>query len=255
MPYTERPDVAFAGARAVNDAVYGETVLEVPDRFGVKSIAIYIFNIAHREFNVPRPPNHPHLFLRACPHDQEFLLVGQIEHPFTEFAEDSNQNRIPHFTDGYREASRMLNPMNPGTDQDFAIESPYHFGLNLNRFGVFWSENNPPLKEELQAAKRRMEISYRAELERMTKAKTKDEAREMANDISHAAAEHFGLSFSWHQSDLDAKNKDAGKVDCWACGEKIQPHALICVHCRAPQAEEKRDRWLEAQTSPGRKSA
>jgi len=254
MPYNAVPEKASQRSNAVNELVYGaDNIAGVQESFGISKTPIYIYNIANMEHNVPRPPNHPHLLIRRCPKNEEYKLVGQIEHPFNEIEYDQNQNRLVRLVDGYREATKMLSPLNPGTDQDFDIISNLHYGLNLNTYGVFWSTSNPPQESEVEAAKRRLEKTYRTELERMSDAKTADEARQMANNISHAAADYYNVSNVWHQSDLIPKNVDAGRVDCWACGEKIQASALICIHCRAPQAEEKRDKWLDAQTSPGRK--
>jgi len=251
MPYTERPDIAVLGSMATNAAVYGEsTIAYVQESFGASKQPLFLYNVSVIEFNEPRYPNHPHMLLRACPKDKEYLLVGQIEHPFSEISYDQNDNKIIRLTDGRREATRMLSPLNPGTDQNFDAPDAFNVGGNLNSYGCFWSEHNPPLEAEVAAAKARMEKTFRAELEKLAavEAKNPDDARAMANKISHAAAEYYGVSTSWHRSDLIPSNKDKGKVDCWACGEKIQAKALLCIHCKAPQAEEKRDGWLEAQT-------
>src|SRR5579884_285392 len=256
MPYRERPDVAAFGSNAINAAVYGpDMIAEVQETFGVQKQPIYIYNVSQREFNVPRPPNHPHLLIRACPQGQDFALVGQIEHPFTERDYDQNGNMMVRLVDGYREATRMLNPMNPGIDQNWDAPDAFIVGGNLNKYGVFWSTYAPEderLLPEVAIARQRMEETYRKELERMSaiEAKSPDDARAAANDISHAAANYFGISTSWHRSDLIPKTQDNGKIECWACGEKIQPAALICIHCRAPQEESRREKWLEAQTAP-----
>ena len=236
----DRSDIATAKAAERNGVL---TLLPGQENFGAEEVPIYFYNVSQLDFNTPRPPNHAHLYIRACPKGEPFIMArGSIVHPFQEIREDQNENKFPVLTNGYREATRMMNPMNPGTDQSFAIASEFHHGDNLNDFGVFWSLNNPPTAEELSTAKKRMETTYRKELERMGRAKTADEALQMRNRISAAAADYFGVSATWHQTDLISR--DHGKVECGACGEKIQPTAKLCKECGAPTDPAKLDTWL-----------
>lgn len=247
----QRDDIA--AEKAAKDNAVGFIGAQQPD-FGVKAIPIYFYNVSGLEFNTPRPPNHPHLLIRACPKGQAYVMArGSITHPFTETRSDQNENKYPVLTDGFKEATKMLNPANPCTygderDQDFALDSEFHQGDNLGKYGVFWSRSNPPAADEVESATRRMAATYRRELERMGKAKTADEALAMRNNISAAAADYYGVSATWHQTDL--VSKDHGKVDCAVCGEKIQPTAKLCIHCKAPTDPTKQAVWLEAQTSP-----
>ena len=224
-----------------------------PD-FGIKTTAIYFYNVSSLEFNISRPPNHPHMLIRACPKGERYVMArGSITYPFTETRTDQNENKYPVLTDGFREATKMLNPSNPclkgdASDQDYAVESEFHQGDNLGSYGVFWSTHNPPLDEEVTKATKRMEARYRKELERMGKAKTADEALAMRNNISAAAADYFGVSATWHQTDLISR--DHGKVDCGVCGEKIQPAAKLCIHCKAPTDPKKQQAWLDRATAP-----
>jgi hypothetical protein len=222
--------------------------------FGIQEVAIYFYNCSALEHNVSRPPNHPHMLIRSCPKGQPYVMArGSISHPFTETRSDQNDNKYPVLTNGFKEATKMINPMNPclhgdERDQDYAVDSEFHQGDNLADFGVFWSTHNPPLDAEWQKGSKRMEKRYRKELERMGKAKTADEALAMRNNISAAAADYFGVSATWHQTDL--VSRDYGKVDCGVCGEKIQPTAKLCIHCKAPTDEKRQAAWLDAQTAP-----
>jgi hypothetical protein len=242
-------------SRELSDAQNSRTFLGTQqDSFGVREIPIYFYNVSELEFNTPRPPNHPHMLIRACPRTQPFIMArGSISHPFNESRTDQNENRYPVLTNGFKEATKMLNPMNPcfkgdESDQDYALDSEFHQGDNLGKYGVFWSTYNPPLPEEVEKAQKRMKATYRRELERMGKAKTAEEALAMRNNISAAAADHFGVSATWHQTDL--VSRDYGKIDCGVCGEKIQPKALLCIHCKAPTDPKKQAVWLDAQTRP-----
>jgi hypothetical protein len=257
----------FAQASGESVPVAPVILGEIPPNFGIREIPIYLYNISNQEFNEPCPPNHPHLLIRRCPKGQQFLLVGQETHPFMELVEDQNGNKSPIFRDGFREVSRMLNPQNPGFNgkyedsirvQDFDDANSINVKRNLNQFGVFWSRSLPPLNEELLAARERMEKTYRAELEKMAaiEARNPDEARSVADWTSHAAADYFGVSTSWHRTDLIPKNAGKGKVACGACGEDIFSNARICRHCGAPTDPAKQEAWIEEKTSvrrgPGR---
>lgn len=248
-----RPDLA--SEKAAEHNATGFIGAQQPN-FGVKEVAIYFYNTADLEHNIPRPPNHPHMLIRACPKGQPFIMArGSITHPFTETRTDQNENKYPVLTDGYCEATKMLNPANPcfkkdESDLDYALDSEFHQGDNLCKYGVFWSRNNPPLASELASANKRKEATFRRELERMGKAKTADEALAMRNNISAAAADYFGVSATWHQTDLISR--DHGKVECGACGEKIQPTAKICKECGAPTDPTKQAVWLDARTAPAK---
>lgn len=256
----ENRDKAVQIAEAQNSAYFPPVIAEIQSDFGAKRVPIFIYNISNQEFNVPRPPNHPHMLLRACPAGDPYILVGTITHPFNEIDYDQNGNKTIRLTDGYREASKMMNPMNPGTDQNFDGPS-FSEGGNLNTLGCFWSINNPPLQSEQDAAKVRLEKTYRKELETLVAIEAKegpDGARNRANNISHAAAVYYGQSYSWHRSDLVPKQK-LGQAPCGVCGEEINLAAKLCRHCGAPTDEEKQAKWLEARIEgkrgPGRPSA
>jgi hypothetical protein len=139
------------------------------------------------------------------------------------------------FMDGRRFAMDLINPDNLGLDQDaklIYITSP---GRDLGAKGVFWSLQNPPPKEAIDAARKRMVKRYKMLLEQVgtkifvtgmsfnqkVKAlvsefkKTKyyaqykpKQLKQMAEDRikfqlgitpeHHAAAEHYKLKTEWH---------------------------------------------------------
>lgn len=211
-------------------------------KLGITFSPIYFFNVARRRFTRKLPPNHPTLTFEECPEGKRYALVGQLTHPYLQHEYDTQNNRTARFVHGYREAIAMLNPNNPSSgenpikDQDF--EQPFNANENgnWNKYGVFWSTHNPPLKEEVNAAYARMEKAYRAELERMNKARSAEEAINMANSLSHAAADYFHKSYVWHQSDLEVPTApvEDDRVDCGECGESIKRAAKVCRFCSAP---------------------
>ena len=165
MPYDERPEISAQLSQKANAVYFPNVIAEVQENYAPKSIPIYVYNISPIEFNLYRPPNHPHMLIRACPEGEAYRLVGQLEHPFAQIDYDQNGNRRIDYTNGYREATVMLSPQNPGIDQNFDSPDALNVGGNLNNYGVFWSVSNPPTQPELQAARQRMETSYKTELE------------------------------------------------------------------------------------------
>ncbi len=249
--YIPRPDVSEAKSTSRNQAFFPPVIMDITPTFNAPEVEIFIYNISRIEFNDSRPPNHPHMLIRACPEGEEYIHTGTVVQPFPQKDYDQNGNMRIDYVDGFREATVMLSPLNPGRDQNWSNPDAFNVGGNLNDFGVFWSVNNPPLPIELAAARRRMERTYQAELKEMAKIEAKNPANaaDRANDISHAAANYFGESTSWHRSDLKPKNEGLGKIPCEVCGESIQASAKLCIHCGAPTDPEKQEAWLEAKTA------
>jgi hypothetical protein len=226
---------------ARNDQRFPNTFLP-PEKLGIEQKPIYFYNVSQRVFSRNLPPNHPKLRFEACPKGQRYALVGELTHPYLQPEFDTQNNRTARYVSGYREAVAMLNPSNPSNgenpikDQDFEQAFSANENGNWNKYGVFWSTHNPPLKEEVNAAYARMEKAYRGELERMNKARSAEEAINMANTLSHAAADYFGKSFLWHQSDLEVKAApvEDDRMDCGECGESIKSTAKVCRFCSAP---------------------
>lgn len=256
--YISRPDLSAAKSTERNQAYFPPVISEITPTFNAPEISVYVYNVSRLEFNESRPPNHPHMLIRACPAGEEYIHTGTIVHPFPQKDYDQNGNMRIDYVDGFKEATVMLSPQNPGRDQNWTSPDALNVGGNLNDFGVFWSKHNPPLAVELQAARHRMERTYTAELKELAKIEAKNPANaaERANDISHAAANYFGESTSWHRSDLRPANENRGKVECGVCAEPIQANAKICIHCGAPTDAKKQEAWLEAKTAPaGKRSA
>jgi hypothetical protein len=171
---------------------------------------IYIYNISNIEFFISRPPNFPRVLIRKCPLDQEYIQVGSLTHPFIEMYDDVHLNgeKTLRSVDGFREASRLLNPHSfsnlPEHQWNDQFEDIYsnHQGQNLNNYGVFWSLNQLPTREELDKAKLKLLETYAKELQKMflIEKESESQAQQYANNISHAAASYFSINTSWHQT-------------------------------------------------------
>jgi hypothetical protein len=256
MPETIIMDAStFAQASGEKVDVNQVILSEIPPNFGIQEISIYIYNISGQRILETAPPNTPRIDWPACKKGDPWRLVGTTVHPYKEKTEDQNGNVTFAYRDGFKEVTKVLNPANPGVDQGYEDGNPLNVKRNLNAYGVFWSRNYPPTNEELFQAKERMEKTYRAELEKMSaiESRNPDEARAVADWTSHAAADYFGVSTSWHRTDLIPKSAGAGKVACGACGEDIFATAKICRHCGAPTDAKKQALWLEEKTAPAKK--
>jgi hypothetical protein len=231
--------------------------LNIQGGYQPETSPIYIYNIAPLEWGeaqgLKRAPNHPHLYMKPCPADKDYIQVGSITHPFPTADFDSNGVRFVRWENGYIEASRMLNPENPGIDQNWDSNGGQfrHPKGNLNAYGIFWSVNNPPLPEELAAARARLEKTFKNELKVVADAEASGVPlvqQSVVTRTAHAAAEYFSkngepLNFSWHRTDLRVKNEMAGKIECPNCAELINPKAATCRFCEAV-IDEKRAKEL-----------
>lgn len=260
MPFTENPERGLQISRSQNEHTFPNVITSISPTFGAPKVPIYIYNVSPMGWEterdqIRRPPNFPHIFIRPCPAGQDCVLVNTLEHPFAQRDRDQNDNIVISYRDGFREATRLLSPQNPGTDQNWTLDDALNEGENLNDFGVFWSMNKPPKPEEIAAARTRMERTFRAELARMGQIESRDpqNAGASANKISRAAALYYKQTRSWFRYDLMQPTENSGKVACGACGESIQAVARICVHCGAPTDPEKLERWIEKKfREPGR---
>lgn len=225
------------------------TVNDISDSIKIREI--YLYNVSQMEHKISRPPNFPQSILKPCPPDKDYVLVGTLGDPATEFLYNMDDGqRFISYVDGIREVSRLLNSHNPTTKalvrntddvikaQDFTLNSDNFVNDNYNALGLFWSFNNPPTQKEVNAAIARLEKAYRNELARMARIELtspKDCLYE-ANNISRAAVVYFDESTSWHNTKF---SKAATKVreeltykDCPDCGfNDIPEKAKKCWHC------------------------
>jgi hypothetical protein len=242
MPYIDRKDIAEEKSTYANQKMT-PNVLRITDNYAPTSTPIYIYNVGPLDFGmeqgIQRVPNHPHLYIKACPTDKEVELVGEISHPFPVADFDSNGIRFTRWTNGYREATVMLNPQNPGLDQNWDggnLDFPKN---NLNNYGIFWSESFPPKKEEVELARKRMEKTFSAELSTMEQIERENPAsvKYAVTRTAIAAANYYSnkngepLNFSWYNTTYRPKSETFGKVECENCFNLIHPKTAKCSHC------------------------
>jgi hypothetical protein len=232
-------------AKAQNDAWFPPNITNIQNDFGAVHVPIYIYNVGPLEHKLTHPRKS---LVKACPSDKPYILAGQLEHPFRQVRRDQNGEKEVYLSDGYRIATIMLSPSNPGSDQNWS-EDGLAMGANLNNQGVFWSVNNPPTEQELKAAVKRMEDDFTKELAKMVRIEAEEgaaAAQGRANYKSRAAADYYQRSFSWHRNDQIPRKK-LSQMECAACGESISSIARICKECGAPTDPEKLERWLDSK--------
>lgn len=220
------------------NAQFPEFLYDHEQSLGIQQKDIYIYNIAPLEHNISSPPFYPHFLIRRCPQDQEYIMVGKLLHPIELWHEQVEGNRIKVYENGYREVTRLLSPQNPGMDQNFDIttidpNAEIALGRNLNNYGVFWSVNNPPTKQELDAARARLEKTLKKALEfiRAEELKNPTIAREQINEIHNLAADYFGIETEWHKVSYK-KAVDLEEIPCPICYNNIKRKAKKCIHCQ-----------------------
>jgi hypothetical protein len=213
-----RPDLSMAENKAhnfeFNFNVNDYLLSRKPEYF------VYLFNISETTYTVARPPIAQKITIPGRTTNTEYALAGRFPQPMwvPEGSVDQSALRIDA-QDARRFAMDICNPDNLGLNQDAHINprDVLSQGANLGQKGVFWSLNEVPTKEELAAAKRRMENYYTAIL-------TKAEAHAVSSPGTlsdyltpehHAAADYFGQEYPWH-------TKRSRPMDCPNCGTRIK---------------------------------
>src|ERR1700691_2520579 len=127
--------------------------------------SVYIFNIAHKEFDIRRPPLVKHTVLKACPKGKKYICVGKVNDIVNErwVAAESGQI-LSRGERGERVAMDLINPSNLGIDQNAVVNDELTNQLygsdNLGQQGLFLSRNENPTDAESAAVRARMETYF-----------------------------------------------------------------------------------------------
>lgn len=205
---------------------------------------IYIYSVARRTF--PRKHvywnasvsdqgfNRPGL--AGCLKGERFVLCGSIPDPPQQIAVDAERGgwRVevePRDEAGWRVAIDILNPNNPSTDP-YATLGPnaaayYSTGENVNlmKFGLFPSLNNPPTEAELLRAEAERDKSYSELVDEAFQEQASNPQGfrlwlKTHSDIN-VAMDSLGIEADWFQ-------KVEVKISCPNCGDKVK--AGIAFH-------------------------
>jgi len=196
---------------------------------------IYLYSTARRDF----PKKHVYWkqgMLLGCHKGERYVCCGSIADPPQQLAVDPERGGLrvevePRDEAGWRVAIDILNPNNPSNDPYIHLNSQqsalYATGQNVDliRYGLFPSLNNPPTEAELLRAEKARDDSYQ---------RLVDEAfAEQASNPQHfrmwlrnnpdinTAMEALGVTADWH-------TKAEVKATCPNCGDTIK--ANIAFH-------------------------
>lgn len=163
---------------------------------------VYLYTVAWRKFDA----HHaliPLIEIPAAGPTDRYKLVRFIPHPFPQNIGDTFGTGDDPFRDidGKRIAQDICNPANPTLYQTLDDNRDKGFneqdGTNLCKEGVFWSLHYPPLEEEIAAAEKRRDATYRARI-RKADTLTVQEASKLPPDYG-IALDRFGEERAWHQ--------------------------------------------------------
>lgn len=185
---------------------------------------VYLYSISADSFDVYRPPLLANLRIQGKPAGKDYIQAARFPQPLLtpQGSVDNDEITIAPM-DARRFVMDIINPDNLTLNQDLLIQKPTNIGNDLGKKGVFWSLNNPPTAEEVEAAKKRMERYYNSLLEKARAVETSDPKalQDLLTPEYHAAADYFGIETSWHA-------KRSKPMDCPNCGERVK--AGIAFH-------------------------
>lgn len=189
---------------------------------------VYIYSVARRDF----PKKHCYFngTLKGCKDGERFQLCYAVPDPPQQISVDAERGgkRVevePRDEAGWRVAIDILNPNNPSLNpylmldaQQVAIYATGQ-GVDLIKYGLFPSLNNPPTEAEIVRAEASRDKTYQemvdeAFQEQATNPQGFRNWLRSHPDIN-AAMDALGLRADWH-------SKPEIKMDCPNCGDTIK---------------------------------
>jgi len=164
----------------------------------------------------------------------------------SKFNDESNEIGYQE-TDAVRFVVDQIHPDNPSRSLDFRLPNdprlPQSSGNNFADKGVFFSLHNPPLKEDVDAARKRMERYYTYLLERAGALELSDEkqlSEELRSNPDYGyAAQYFGRAFKWNK-------KNTKTTECPNCGEQKPANRLFHMSSFGLCVEQTSEAWKAA---------
>lgn len=157
-----------------------------------------------------------------------FLIADIVQVPIRN---DSNKTYQSIGQRGEFLAQDALNPEDMTgswkTVRTLSSGSPINEGTNLYHQGLFWTRNETPTDEEVDAAISRLEANYNRLID---EAKilwaTGEQGRLQIGNTHRRAAQYFGMEFEWNVLYKSLQ-------ECPGCGSKISKAAVVCPKCPA----------------------
>ena len=183
---------------------------------------VYVFNTFNREHRV-NMGGKGFKVVPACPPDKPFsepLVLRSIEIEEYDLADGVGSMSFTA-EDGLDVARDVI-----GVRSTYAALGLY--STNLEWWGVFATLNNPPKKDELEEAKRKLTRMMRVIFENGKVLAASGPLGLASISPNHnIAAEFLGESKPWTTS------PEVARINCPECAEKIMPSAKVCIHCKA----------------------
>lgn len=175
----------------------------VQEAMRTKGGEIYIFNVGPIEHCVEKGSAGTYT-VKACDlgeeHSEPVVLPRLVGDSYVV----ENEMKT-HYVSGEFMAQDIVHP---------AIGANWSFGQNLDDLGVFWTKNKIPTPAELQAARGKMEISFRKLLTMATTIETNGNLNDIT-PLMRIAASYFGEDRQW--------NRVYRKLaECPGCGEPVK---------------------------------
>lgn len=195
---------------------------------------VYIFNVSDHEIRIERPwcnfnpaDMSRALVIPACPKGQRvskpYRIADVVQMPLRN---DVTRTVTTIGQTGEFLAQDAINPEDPSgswrTVRPVMPGQSFNEGVNMYRWGLFWTLNETPTDEEVNTARKRLEDNYNALI---TEAKNLwamgEKGRSQIGNTHRRAASYFGLEFEWNVLYRTQK-------ECPGCGERISDSAVIC---------------------------
>lgn len=208
---------------SVNNAANGLIESFDPGAFRKPDYQVYLYSVSKKKFEIKIPPHVPLTVLKACPEDQEYVLVHTLSHPVQQVDKDidTGEPRM-RYHDAMKVAQDIVCPNAPDMDGAIAPDA-YAINTDLRAQGVFYSRNNPPTEAEVKKAHQRLEKHYRGLIEKASALEYSNpkELAEFINEDCRLAADYFDESPTWYKKPTK-KKVEAAKGECPNCGESIK---------------------------------
>ena len=174
----------------------------------------FIYNVGPMEFIVPKGSGGPPggFVIVACEKAKMHSKPLEVPALVSDTYLDAQTGQIKaHWMRGEDLCQDIVHPMNGRM---------WSVGQNLDDFGVFWTKHNPPLEKELELAREKMEITFRAALAEAGMLEATGRLDLITPLMRHAA--------SWFEEDREWNRQYKKVLDCPACGQPMK--ANIAVH-------------------------
>src|SRR6266849_5450868 len=195
---------ALHATQEKNEALNGQVIF-APGQAPLLAPAyqVFIFNLMPMEWKVEKGSAGTFI-VKGCeygePYSDPLVLPSVVGDSYVV----ENEMKT-HYVSGEFMAQDIVHP---------TIGANWSFGQNLDDLGVFWTKNKKPLPIELQAARGKMEVTFRKLLAMATTIETNGNLNDIT-PLMRIAATYYGEDRPW--------NRVYRKLaECPGCGEPVK---------------------------------